>query len=272
MLNRVSACIRVCLGGTEVRCSCSLRLGCRAAKLLHFDDGRYPSVQPPDFLTKYVFCTPRMPDLTVALVFIYLFKPRQYRNGRMPTARQVLQFDLTLARLQMFLDTLSHILVLVFPADSEPLFVLATALSSMGAGSIPAVHSTVLGYTRYRNAQAQVPETAREDVGVLFGALATLGAVGQSVLGPLFFGILYSHTVGVFPKSIFVSSAVCAGLGWGVMCICVRPRKRVILHGPRKSLIDSRRRIRGRGRSALTKGIGFVSEVESLGERQGMLV
>jgi len=213
-----------------------------------------------------------MLDLTVAPVFIYMFKPRQHRNGRAPTARQVLQFDLTLARLQIFLDTLSHILVLVFPADSEPLFVLATALTSMGAGSIPAVHSTVLGYTRYRNIQAQVPETAREDVGVLFGALATLGVVGQGILGPILFGILYSLTVEVFPKSIFVASAVCAGLGWGVMCVCVRPRKRVILHGPRKSLGDSRRRIRTRGRSAMTKGIGFGSEVESLGERQTMFV
>ena len=213
-----------------------------------------------------------MIDLTVVIVFIYLFKPRQHRNGRAPTARQVLQFDLTLARLQIFLDTLSHILVLVFPTDSEPLFVLATALTSMGAGSIPAVHSTVLGYTRYRNVQAQVPETAREDVGVLFGALATLNAVGQFILGPIFFGILYSHTVEVFPKSIFVASAVCAGLAWGVLCVCVRPRKRVILHGPRKSLGDSRRRIRVRGRSAMTKGIGFGSEVESLGERQTTFV
>jgi hypothetical protein len=56
-----------------------------------------------------------MPDLTVPPVFIYLFKPRQHRNGRAPTARQVLQFDLTLARVQMFLDTLSHILVLALP-------------------------------------------------------------------------------------------------------------------------------------------------------------
>ena len=245
-------------------------MGCRAAELLHFDDGGYPSVQPPDFLARCVLRTPYMLDLTIAPVFIYLFKPRQHRNGRAPTARQVLQFDLTLARLQMFLDTLSHILVLVFPADSEPLFVLATALTSMGAGSIPAVHSTVLGYTRYRNVQAQVPETAREDVGVLFGALATITAVGQSILGPILFGIVYSQTVEVFPKSIFVTSAVCAGLGWAVLSVCVRPRKRVILHGPRKSLGDGRRRIRGRGRSALTKGIG--SEAESLGERQTMLV
>lgn len=247
-------------------------MGCRAAELLHFDDGGYPSVQPPGFLAKCVFSTPCMLDLTVAIVFIYLFKPRQHRNGRAPTARQVLQFDLTLARLQIFLDTLSHILVLVFPTDSEPLFVLATALTSMGGGSVPALHSTVLGYTRYRNIQAQVPETAREDVGELFGALATLGAVGQLILGPIFLGILYSHTVEVFPKGIFVASAVCAGLGWGVLCLCVRPRKRVILHGPRKSLGDGRRRIRVRGRSAMTKGIGFGSEVESLGERQAMFV
>jgi len=172
----------------------------------------------------------------------------------------------------MFLDTLSHLLVLVFPAESEPLFVLATALTSMGGGSIPAFHSTVLGYVRYRNVQAQVPETAREDVGVLFGALATLNAVGQSIIGPILFGILYSYTVGVFPKSIFVASAVCAGLGWGVMCVCVRPRKRVILHGPRKSPGDDRRRIRGRGRTAMTKDIGLGSEEASLGERQAMLV
>jgi MFS family permease len=173
----------------------------------------------------------------------------------------------------MFLDTLSHVLVLVVPSDSEPLFVLASALTSMGAGSIPAIHSTVLGYTRYRNIQAQVPEKAREDVGVLFGALATLTAVGQSILGPILFGILYSHTVETFPKSIFVASAVCAGFGWGMMCVCVRPRKRVIIHGPRKSHGGAGRRVRGRGRSALTKDIGVGSEIESMvAERENILV
>jgi len=247
-------------------------MGCRATGLLHFDDGGYPRVQPPDFLAKYVFLTTCMPDLTVPPVFIYLFKPRQPRNGRAPTTRQVLQFDLTIARLQMFLDTLSHILVLVFPSDSEPLFVLASSLTSMGAGSIPAVHSTVLGYARYRNIQAQVPETAREDVGVLFGALATIQALGQSILGPILFGILYFYTSEVFPKSIFVASAVFAGFGWAIMSVCVRPRKRVILHGPRKSLPEGRRRIRRRGRSPLTKGIGFGSELESIAERQNILV
>ena len=214
-----------------------------------------------------------MLEPTVPPVFMYFFKPRQHRNGRAPTTRQILQFDLTLARLQMFFDTLSHILVLVFPSDSEPLFVLATALTSMGAGSLPAVHSTVLGYARYRNIQAQVPEQAREDVGVLFGALATLSAVGQSIIGPILFGILYSYTVKVFPKSIFVASAVCAGFGWAIMCVCVRPRKRVIIHGPRQSLGEGRRRVRGRGRSALTKDIGFGSDMESMvSGRENILV
>lgn len=248
-------------------------MGCRAAGLLHFSHGGHSRVQPSGLHTEYVSRTPGVLEPTVPLVFMYLFKPRQHRNGRMPTTRQVLQFDLTLARLQMFLDTLSHILVLVFPSDSEGLFVLATALTSMGAGSIPAIHSTVSGYARYRNIQAQVPEQAREDVGVLFGALATLNAVGQSIIGPIFFGILYTHTVGVFPKSIFVASAVCAGFGWGVMCVCVRPRKRVIIHGPRKSPGEGRRRVRGRGRSALTKDIGFTSEIESMvAERENILV
>jgi len=172
----------------------------------------------------------------------------------------------------MFLDTLSHVLVIAFPSDSEPLFVLATALTSMGSGTIPAIYSTVSGYARYRNIQAQVPETAHEDVGVLFGALATLQAMGQTILGPILFGVLYSHTVEVFPKSIFVASAVCAGFGWGIMCVCVRPRKRIIIHGPQKSLAEGGRRIRGRGRSAMRKDIGFGGETESVEERQGILV
>jgi MFS family permease len=224
------------------------------------------------FLPSTYFVRPACPPLPSLPVFIYFFKPHPQRDGRPPTARQVLHFDLTLARLQMFLDTLSHILVLAFPPDSEPLFVLATALTSMGAGTIPAMHSAVLGYARYRNVQAQVPETAREDVGVLFGALATLQAVGQTIIGPILFGILYSRTVEVFPKSIFVASGVCAGFGWGVLCVCVSPRKRVILHGPRKSYGEGGRPIRGRGRSTMTKHIGFVGETESVGERQGIFV
>lgn len=154
-------------------------------------------------------------------------------------------------RFSVFLDFLSHTLVILLPSASQTSFVLATTLTSLGSASIPSFSSTVLGYVRYRTLQAE-QEDQQEDVGVLFGALAVLQSLGQTIIGPLLFGLVYSATVSRYPRGIFVLASSLAGIAF-ILMLVARPRKRVILVGVRPGLDTYRR-----GRSAMTKSIATV--------------
>ncbi|KAF5350841.1 hypothetical protein D9757_012837 [Collybiopsis confluens] len=107
------------------------------------------------------------------------------------------------------------------------LFVFASGLSSVGSGFIPACQSLALCIVQARK---MIERGVREDgvseeeegeeggavgeqhkqcsdetnTGKLLGALSTLQATGQMILGPMIFGLLYANTVGFFPKAIFV--------------------------------------------------------------------
>ncbi|CAG8630774.1 5398_t:CDS:2, partial [Acaulospora colombiana] len=134
--------------------------------------------------------------------------------------------------MSILLDFLSHGAVILLSTDSPTLFVLATTLTSLGSSSIPSYSSTVLGYVRYRAAQGE-QEDQDQDVGVLFGALAVLQSLGQTIVGPIIFGVVYSMTISWYPKGVFVLACGCAGVALLLMCIA-RPRKRLILIGHRK--------------------------------------
>ncbi|KAI0077310.1 hypothetical protein K474DRAFT_1643587 [Panus rudis PR-1116 ss-1] len=131
-------------------------------------------------------------------------------------------FDLSLIRLSLIIDFLSHTLVTISPppsSSSSPtsldtaLFVGSTTLSSFGAGLVPAVNSLALCVL-----QMQVSAGA----GRLFGALAVLQAVGQMILGPMLFGLVYSTTVAQYPKTIFVTAAAILLVSIAFVCM-IRP-------------------------------------------------
>jgi hypothetical protein len=85
---------------------------------------------------------------------------------------------------------------------------------------------------------------------VLLGSLAVLQSLGQTIIGPIIFGFVYSMTVSTYPKGVFVLACTCAGAAFLLMCIA-HPRKRVILVGSRRDANAGRER----GRSAMTKDI-----------------
>lgn len=93
-----------------------------------------------------------------------------------------------------------------------------TALSSMGAGLLPAAHSLALCILHASGESA--------DVGKLFGALSVLQAVGSTIIGPSVFGVLFVKTVGKWNEAIF---ALAAGLIFVAICMVsmVRSRKYV---------------------------------------------
>ncbi|KAI1783876.1 hypothetical protein LXA43DRAFT_902684 [Ganoderma leucocontextum] len=129
-----------------------------------------------------------------------------------------MRFDKALIGGSLFFDLLSHSLVSLSPTDYGPysgqaLFVGATTLSGFGAGLIPAINSLALCVMQSRG------ET---DTGKMFGAFSLLQAIGQTIIGPVMFGIIYSKTVATYPKAIFVvaGSIVLASI---IVLLLLRP-------------------------------------------------
>lgn len=129
-------------------------------------------------------------------------------NGKKPkptkaNLAQEIKFDLILTRCSFMIDLLSHIFVMLSPMPSykihglhaghlsrrskEPsqaLFVLATSLSSLGTGAVPAIQSLALCILQVRALDTGEANGGKEEgIGTLFGALAVLQAVGQMILG-----------------------------------------------------------------------------------------
>ncbi|KAJ4477211.1 major facilitator superfamily domain-containing protein [Lentinula aciculospora] len=212
------------------------------------------------------------------------FKPKpltgQGKHAK-PTKHRLaveINFDLLLTRCSILIDILSQFLITVISTPqvvhqmreitgtsttttstsfgspkwihdptrrSTVFFILASGLSSIGSGFIPACQSLALCIVQARqvlegdaqavtgvNRTAADQEEVEEELGVgaggglkpqadtgigkLFGALSMLQAVGQMILGPLLFGMLYGNTVAFFPKAIFLFG--CAILTAALVC------------------------------------------------------
>ncbi|KAF6757312.1 major facilitator superfamily domain-containing protein [Ephemerocybe angulata] len=198
------------------------------------------------------------------------------RAAKPPLSRLTLgksiQFDLRLARLSLFIDLLSNILITVTPSpsfhasslryymdsrfgagagasavtvvpgggvtgpmshgQSQAMFVAASSLSALGGGLVPAVHSLALCIVQVRALEPDVASSSGEngsaaqasplvDSGSLFGAFAVLQALGQMILGPMLFGLVYSSTVAGYPKTVFVLSTALLFLSM-LLLLCVR--------------------------------------------------
>lgn len=161
------------------------------------------------------------------IVIIATFKPRPYKaplsHGPQKTTTimlaQEMKFDLLLARMSFIVEIISHTSVasLPNPASSPTtsqtiIFLVASSLSSLSAGVVPAVQSLALCVNQSRalaitNAGGVVHDAGP---GKLFGALAVLQASGQMIIGPMLFGTIYSKTVADFPDAIFaIAAAFC---------------------------------------------------------------
>ncbi|KAI0259888.1 major facilitator superfamily domain-containing protein [Gloeopeniophorella convolvens] len=107
-----------------------------------------------------------------------------------------ISFDLLVARGSFILDIISHSLVAMHLSSSALAFTGATSLASLSSGALPAIHSLAICILQ-RSRQGST------ELGALFGGLSMLTALGQTILGPLMFGIVYSNTVARFPEAIF---------------------------------------------------------------------
>ncbi|KAF8520258.1 MFS general substrate transporter [Hysterangium stoloniferum] len=165
-----------------------------------------------------------------------------------------IKFDLIVAKSSILLDITSHTLVTLAASSSVTLFVGFSLITSIGTGLVPALHSVAMCTLNLReNSQGG---KGGKDVGKLFGALSILQAVGSTILGPMLFGTIYSVTVGVYPKTIFVlaASQVIVAL---TMLVMIRPPR---VDVPIEIRVDRQvevqvKRTRGRGRSRGKKNI-----------------
>ncbi|KAI8969873.1 MFS general substrate transporter [Trametes punicea] len=160
-----------------------------------------------------------------------------------------MRFDLSLLRGSLLIDLLSHSLVALSPPDaSQALFVGATSLSSFGSGLVPAANSLALCIMQTRG---------EDDTGKLFGAFSVLQAVGQMILGPALFGLIYTQTVAKFPRAIFAVAGGILLVSLAVLCL-LRPdtglkggrKQKSTGHGTLDEDVEQRR-----GRSRVSKDL-----------------
>lgn len=197
-----------------------------------------------------------------------------------------MRFDLRVVRYSMLIDFLSHALVVIAPLPSRDasvwwsqfMFVGATSLSCIGAGVMPGMQSLALCTLQgralatkedvVRTNEAQEHDNDVElEPGKLFGALAVLQAVGQTILGPMIFGVIYSSTVASFPKAIFATASglVLLSIAFTLLVrpdvsLSVMKRKKVATKGKtavRPHGVKSKRRYQeqARGRSRVSKDL-----------------
>ncbi|GJE85679.1 MFS general substrate transporter [Phanerochaete sordida] len=185
-----------------------------------------------------------------------------------PTVGQIakeMNFDLILLRSSFFIEFASHALVSFIPstAGATP-FVAFTTMACFGTGVIPAVNSLALCILQAQAeaiAAAGGPPQDTSNIGRLFGALASIQSIGQMILGPLLFGVVYSATVATFPKAIFATAAAVTLIALALLCL-LRPD--VALRARQRQRANLREEIE-RGRSRVRKEL-TLSTSPALGE------
>ena len=103
------------------------------------------------------------------------------------------------------------------------------------------------------SAAAGGPPQDTSNAGRLFGALAAIQSVGQMILGPLIFGVVYAATVATFPKAIFATAAGIALTALVFLCL-LRPD--IALRARQRQRMSRRDEIE-RGRSRARKDLGL---------------
>ena len=227
------------------------------------------------------------------VVIIATFKPKAKWKATTPAGEPApkskptmaklakeMYFDLFLARFSYFIEILSQVLMVVLPPPqsgvhrlhgqgagslySQSLFLAASSLHGLGAGSTPALQSLALCIIQSQSlANANASGSSNQDIGIgeLFGALSVLAAIGQMVLGPLLFGVVYSNTVATFPRAVFT---VATGLLFIslVLLYLIRPDAGDI-KGKRKRIRALAEERRGRSRVSKDLRVGSPTDDET---------
>ena len=109
------------------------------------------------------------------------------------------EFDRTLTRVSLLIDTISYLLIFFLTnQSSSTLFIFFSCLTSLTAGGNPAMHSLAAVVLHHQGRS--------DETGKLFGALAVLSAVAH-IVSPGLYAFVYGATVAHHPRIIYVLAA-----------------------------------------------------------------
>ncbi|KAH9060380.1 MFS general substrate transporter [Lactarius deliciosus] len=150
--------------------------------LLHFFASRSPPVQLPTQPGEPLNARPESP----------LPSARASPRGSMHTHTPAL--DLSIAKASLALHAVSFALIAL--SKNAGMFVAASMLATLSVGYAPVVQSLSLELYARRGGEAW-------EVGRLFGAMSVIQALGNQIIGPSLFGVVYMKTVATFPEAMF---------------------------------------------------------------------
>ncbi|KAI9442746.1 MFS general substrate transporter [Lactarius indigo] len=102
--------------------------------------------------------------------------------------------DLGIAKASLALHAVAF--ALIAASKNAGMFVAASMLATLAVGYAPVVQSLSLELYARRGGSAS-------EAGRLFGAMSVIQALGNQIIGPSLFGIVYMKTVATFPEAMF---------------------------------------------------------------------
>ncbi|KAH9062341.1 MFS general substrate transporter [Lactarius vividus] len=120
--------------------------------------------------------------------------PSARASSRGPMHTHTPALDLGIAKASLALHAVSF--ALIAASKNAGMFVAASMLATLSVGYAPVVQSLSLELYARRGGQTS-------EAGRLFGAMSVIQALGNQILGPSLFGIVYMKTVATFPEAMF---------------------------------------------------------------------
>jgi len=99
----------------------------------------------------------------------------------------------------------------VILASNGLLFACGAILQALGVGYSPAVQAFALEVYNRRGGKGEA--------GKLFGAIYVVQALGSQILGPALYGFVYYKTVAIYPRAVFLLSAVLMMVSLGLLAL-----------------------------------------------------
>ncbi|EMD38291.1 hypothetical protein CERSUDRAFT_64554 [Gelatoporia subvermispora B] len=152
--------------------------------------------------------------------------------------RRSTKFDLNVARVSLFIDAGSYVIMTIAPTGG--IFIIGSLIASFGSGFGPAVQSLAL---------ALYTQTGGKETGRLFGAIGVIQTISSQIVGPFVFGVTFLKMVETFPKAIFVLGAATLTVAFILVSLVRLPKPattdaegQVLVdaaHAPEETLVDA---------------------------------
>ncbi|OJA15919.1 hypothetical protein AZE42_11219, partial [Rhizopogon vesiculosus] len=135
--------------------------------------------------------------------------PTRQSTANTPSPSHSSKLDLTIARVSLVVDIIAFLVVIL--ASNGLLFACGAILQALGVGFSPALQAFALEVYNRRGGKGEA--------GKLFGAIYVVQALGSQILGPALYGFVYYKTVAIYPRAVFLLSAVLMMVSLGLLAL-----------------------------------------------------